>query len=286
MEIKSILTHPGGSHKDEFLACCVVLAKKAVAIERREPTDEDLADASICVLDVGHEHNPDKNNFDHHQFPADQIPTCSLSLILQHLELYKDARQFCDWLEPAEWFDCRGPNDTAKWLNVKREAIGQLNSPIDISLLRRFAKETLVTEDSPLWQMMKMIGEDLLSYITTLRERINFVKENSEFWPITINNETHYFIYLPRTEPLPEDASGGVSQFIEESGKENVIGIICPDRRGQGYGLSKFNDSPLLDFTKIEAFDDVHFAHKRGFIAKTSATEKSRLEALINAAIA
>ena len=43
----AILTHPGSAHKDEFLACCVLLAEAAspVPIHRREPTDADLADA-------------------------------------------------------------------------------------------------------------------------------------------------------------------------------------------------------------------------------------------------
>ncbi|RYF38429.1 MAG: hypothetical protein EOO38_24780 [Cytophagaceae bacterium] len=30
------LTHPGGSHKDEFLACCLLLADHLVPIVRRE----------------------------------------------------------------------------------------------------------------------------------------------------------------------------------------------------------------------------------------------------------
>ena len=41
----SIVTHPGGAHKDEFLACCVLLAEHAVPLFRREPSEADLADA-------------------------------------------------------------------------------------------------------------------------------------------------------------------------------------------------------------------------------------------------
>ena len=140
--ITSILTHPGGAHKDEFLACAVLLTQAPVAIQRREPTEADLADTSIAVLDVGGEHAPERSNFDHHQFPRDMVPTCALSLVLQHLGLYQDAREFCSWLEVAEWFDCRGPNDTAEWLGMDRETIGKLNSPLDITILRRFASQT------------------------------------------------------------------------------------------------------------------------------------------------
>ena len=118
MAFSRILTHPGGSHKDEFLACCLLLAENPVSIVRREPTADDLADLTTAVVDVGHEHAPERGNFDHHQFPKDHPPLCALSLVLQHLGIYEDARQFCDWLEPAEWFDTRGPNETAKWLGV------------------------------------------------------------------------------------------------------------------------------------------------------------------------
>ena len=56
----------------------------------------------------------------------------------EDLGLYQDALQFCDWLETAEWFDSRGPKKTGEWLGVPRRAISQLNSPIDMTLLRRF----------------------------------------------------------------------------------------------------------------------------------------------------
>ena len=42
--INSIVTHPGGAHKDEFLACAVLLSKDSLPIYRREPTEVDLAD--------------------------------------------------------------------------------------------------------------------------------------------------------------------------------------------------------------------------------------------------
>jgi len=85
MEIKTIITHRGGAHKDDFLACSLLVACHEVPIFRKDPTDEDLADPSIAVVDVGHLHEPEKNNFDHHQFPRDHPPTCALTLVLQHL---------------------------------------------------------------------------------------------------------------------------------------------------------------------------------------------------------
>jgi hypothetical protein len=283
MSYTRILTHPGGSHKDEFLACCLLVAGNAVPIVRREPTDEDLADPLTAVVDVGHEHAPERGNFDHHQFSKDHPPTCSLSLVLQHLGVYEDARTFCDWLEPAEWFDTRGPVETSRWLGIGRDTLAKLNSPIDVTLLRRFATATELHPGDPLWEVMRWIGTDLLDYLRNLRERIDFIARTGEFWEIKSPDGPFHVLYLPRTEPLPDEPSAGLGRFIEaHSGGRNVVGLVYPDRRGKGFGLSRHNDHPRLDFTRIQDCEDVHFAHARGFVAKTSATDPERLLDLVN----
>lgn len=285
----TILTHPGSAHKDEFLACCVLLASYPAPVVRREPTDANLADSTIVVVDVGDSHDPALNNFDHHQLPDDAAPTCALSLVLQNLGLYEDAKAFCDWLEPAEWFDCRGANTTAKWLGVKRDIISQLNSPIDITLLRRFAMGTEHKAGEPVWEIMRMVGEDLLSFLRNLRSRLTFVGEHAEVWTLDeLADETGVapkVLFMPRTDPLPEEPSSGLDRYVMENDLgENMIAIIAPDRRGTGYGLSKHRDNPRLDFTRITDEADVHFAHLRGFVAKTSATEPQRLRELLTIA--
>jgi len=278
----TLLTHPGSAHKDEFLACCVLLALHPVPIVRREPTASDLNDPQIAVVDVGHEHDPVRNNFDHHQLPKDHAPTCSLSLVLQHLGIYADARQFCDWLEPAEWFDCRGPISTAKFLGVDRNALPKLNSPIDITLLRRFALADRIEPTAPLWAIMRMIGEDLLDYVRTLRTRLDFIAQHAQVWELVLGGEPAQILFLPRTDPLPDEPSMGIERYIEAqnlSGK--IVGTVAPDRRSTGYGLSRFQDNPRLDFTRIAEAPGVHFAHARGFVAKTSLTDHAQIKTLL-----
>ncbi len=282
MTFSQILTHPGGSHKDEFLACCLLLAEHPVRIVRREPTAEDLADLATAVIDVGHEHEPERGNFDHHQFPKDHPPVCALSLVLQHLGVYKDAREFCDWLEPVEWFDTRGPLETARWLGVQRETLFKLNSPIDTTLLRRFGAAAQLEPGEPLWEVMRWIGVDLLAFVNGLRKRLDVIRDISEFWEIESSKGTFKVLYMPRVEPLLDDPSAGLARFLSSHryGRE-VAGLVYPDRRGGGYGLSRHNDHPSLDFTRIEDCEDVHFAHARGFVAKTSATDPARLRELL-----
>ncbi|QYM78745.1 MYG1 family protein [Horticoccus luteus] len=285
----TILTHPGSAHKDEFLACCVLLATAPAPILRREPTPGDLSDPAVAVVDVGHRHEPALNNFDHHQLPDDAAPTCALSLVLKNLGLYDDAKAFCDWLEPAEWFDCRGPNATAKWLGVERNVVNQLNSPIDGTVLRRFAAATELRAGEPLWEIMRWVGDDLLTYLRTLRARLSFIGQHAEVWTLDDVADTHgnapAVLFLPRTAPLPEEPSAGLDRYVQEQGlNERVVAIVAPDRRSEGYGLSRHRDHPRLDFTRIAREPDVHFAHARGFVAKTSATDPQRLRDLLRMA--
>jgi len=281
MPLTLILTHPGGAHKDELLACSLLAAVNRVPIVRREPSEADLADPTIAVVDVGGEHEPERSNFDHHQFPADHPPVCALSLVLQHLGVYEDARQFCGWLEPAEWFDTRGPNVTAKWLGVDRNTMNKLNSPIDITILRRFAKAKRLEPGEPLWEILSYIGQDLLEYLRELRTRLDFVAQNSEIWSV----DDHEILFLPRTDPIPDEPSAGIDRYLESIGKSSTVAaLIYPDRRGSGYGLSRHNDDLRYDFTRIEKEPDVHFAHARGFVAKTSASEIGRIRELLSLA--
>jgi hypothetical protein len=273
-----ILTHPGGAHKDELLACALLVAVHRVPVVRREPTPDDLADPATAVVDVGGEHAPERHNFDHHQLPADHPPVCALSLVLQHLGVYEDAREFCDWLEPAEWFDTRGPNVTAKWLGVDRDTMNKLNSPIDVTVLRRFAKAKRLEPGEPLWEILGYIGQDLLDYLRELRSRLDFISQHAQIW----NVGDHEVLFLPRTDPVPDDPSASIGRYLESIGKGSAVAaLIYPDRRGSGYGLSRHNDDPRYDFTRIEKEPDVHFAHARGFVAKTSTSDIPRVKELL-----
>jgi hypothetical protein len=282
--IQQILTHPGSAHKDEFFACCLLIAVHKVPIVRREPSADDLNDPATIVVDVGGEHDPARMNFDHHQFPADAPPICALSLVMMHLGIYEDARLFCEWLEPAEWFDTKGPVKTAEWLGVPREALSKLQSTIDVTILRRFAASSRLEPGQLIWELMQLIGSDLLYYLRTMRERIEVLRENLQFWEMEKQGERFHAVFLPRSESTIDDPSGAMSRYLRSIGKDQeVVAMIYPDRRGKGYGLSRNNDHPRLNFTVIEHHDDVHFAHPRGFVAKTTATDIERLRELLHA---
>jgi hypothetical protein len=155
-----------------------------------------------------------------------------------------------------------------------------------VTLLRRFAQAERLDPGELLYEMMRWVGEDLLEYLKTLRERLTYIGEHGELWALEVDGaETFEVLFMPRTDPLPTEPSMGLGRYLDSIGEsENVAGLVYPDRRGSGYGLSRHNDHPRLEFTRIDEEDDVHFAHARGFVAKTSATEKERLKELLRAA--
>jgi hypothetical protein len=63
-----------------------------------------------------------------------------------------------------------------------------------------------------------------------------------------------------------------------------MVALVYPDRRGEGYGLSRYRDHQGVNFSRINSEADVHFAHARGFVAKSSATEIDRLRELLKLA--
>ena len=280
--IDKIITHPGGAHKDEFLACAILLAEHDVPVLRQDPTEEDLLNPATAVIDIGHRHQPDLYNFDHHQFARDAKPTCSLSLVLDHFEIYEDALSFCPWLEVAEWFDCRGPKDTSEWLGVDRETVGKLNSPLDITLLQAFAKSAQHLPGEPIWELMKMIGEELLQYIRNLRTRIEEVARVAEVWELHHSEDSFKVMFVPRNQNQIEEVSGAMGWHIKELGlEEDVVAMVYPDSRGEGYGMKRFNDCSEMDFSKIANDPRVRFAHARGFIAKLEPVEVDELKQLL-----
>ena len=283
--IHTLLTHPGGAHKDDVLAICLLAAKTGAPVVRRMPSPEDLADPGVAIVDVGGEHAPERNNFDHHHLPREHAPTCALSLVLAHLGLYEDGLRFLPWLETAEWFDARGPNRTAEHLGVPRRVMDQLSSPVDGTLMRHFSRCATLSPDEPLYAFMRLVGQDLLDELAAIRVRLDHVRTHGVRWSIPVGDEVIEALFLPRRDPLPDEASGAVQAYIELNGLADTIAVIVyPDRRGSGYGLQRYEDHPRLDFALVEGEVDVHFAHTTGFLCKTTATTPERLQALVTLA--
>jgi len=88
-------------------------------------------------------------------------------------------------------------------------------------------------------------------------------------------------LFLPR-DAEPDEPSSMLGSYIRFHGLDKAIAaIVYPDRRGGGFGIARYEDHPGLDFSRVEREPDVHFAHKSGFMCKTTATAPERLRELV-----
>ena len=173
-----IIAHPGSAHKDDFLSVSVLLATlDSAEVFRREPTQEDLDDPNTYVVDVGLELSPDRHNFDHHQ---DRSLPCAFHLVMQHLGHHEAAMLMFDWYPYMSMMDVRGPYRTAEHLGVDSSVLFASSSPIDGYILSTFAELTALNIQSPLYDLMKALGKNMLALIVRKTERLERLKNEAK----------------------------------------------------------------------------------------------------------
>jgi hypothetical protein len=246
---KLIITHPGSAHFDDFFAISLVLAvhhDTRFTIERRYPAEAELADPGIWVIDVGHRHEPDLKNFDHHQ--STETPA-SFVLVADHLGLTADLR-VTPWWEFKDEFDRFGPFKIAEGLGLKD--LLRFVNPIENWFIKRFGENP--GEISP-W--MRSFGQDVIAGARHLASQF-------EFWANTerriVKNRT-VLIGLTNDSTGVQRCSATLDPPADIS--------ISYDGRGEGWRLSRLNDATGVDFSTLEGEAEIKFAHKTGFIAKT-----------------
>ncbi len=257
MELKRIVTHKGQAHRDDFLAVGLALALFGDApVFRRDPTEEELEDAEVLILDVGGRHEPEKGNFDHHQLPKDAKAECALSLFSRAAGVEEDLR-FQDWYDFTKVLDAKGPFFLAKtrgWGEFPFEVM----SPVEDALLEVF-------------QGFEEVPAEFRALLATVGEKV-------------LNKAKAFAEGVRRVASLPKVEVNGVEVLINEStstvglqkGRDllvaeghNVGACVSHDERDNGWALYRFNDHEAVDFTRIKNDERVLFAHERGFIAKT-----------------
>ncbi len=244
-----IITHPGTAHFDEFFAISLVLAVNndvIYTIERRHPTEEELVNPDIWVIDVGMKREPDLKNFDHHQ--STDIPA-SFMLVADHLGLAATLR-ITPWWEFKDKFDRFGPFKIADELGIK-DLLHFIN-PIEDWFLELF-------EQNPgeIYPLMRSFGQHVIKGARTLSSQIEFWR-NSE--KCIVKNKT---VLIGLTND-----STGVQRYSSRMDPPAEISVSY-DGRGEGWRLARLNKAMGVDFSKLEGDEKIKFAHKTGFIAKT-----------------
>ncbi len=138
MKAQLIITHPGSAHFDDVTAVSLILtvnADRLFRIERREPTQAELDNPDVWVVDIGGRHEPDKRNFDHHQ---DKDCPAAFVLVAEYLGLL-EAMSVLPWWQFKDSVDRIGPGKSSLKYQAGDELVNR--NPVETWLTTVFASE-------------------------------------------------------------------------------------------------------------------------------------------------
>ena len=284
-----IITHPGRAHRDEFYACCFISGQfPGIPIERRIPTPEELEDPKVIVIDTGGHYEPEKSNFDHHQFEPAAAESndhkCALSLWLDHQGLLQKAKEYFRWLEICELADCHGPHAMALRLNTDWDTLAPfVASPLEELVLQEFSRRSRIHPNAFqdwLSQVMTTFGGTLLRVLESSDE------VDEELSNIAVFTEVKGIKILGFTNPYIQQRHATRTENWAKRKHPDIGIIIFPDNRDPNKTcLYRVGAQPRVDFLKIQENPLTSFAHKTGFIAKVDTLDRGEIRLLIEAAI-
>ena len=312
--MKKIITHGGNAHLDDLMACAIALvdrtwgslesgrtttmeaaladACEGVIIERRDPTEDELANTHILVLDVGGRYEPEKGNFDHHQLPAGTKES-AMSLFAASIGLpnggFNGAERYvpgsaeypgdslASFLEDAfPWFrtrvalDACGPFATAKENDVEWSVVKKFLGPCEGVILRMFEN----AEPEARVDVVRPLAEMILRRHRSWGRTVGMVKYDRPWWA------DGDFTITDFTNADPEDVEACSDMFTS-----CVNGVaVFHDNRGEGLTLLRLRDDPRIDFTKVKDDPEVAFCHGGGFVVKTRTKNLEKAWRLIEGA--
>jgi hypothetical protein len=257
---KYVIVHAGQAHRDEVIALGIAMSLHGpLTVYRRDPTEVELEDPSVLILDVGGRHEPEKSNFDHHQRARGEKPECAYSLYAQHVGL-ADTLALRKWYEVGILLDVTGPFATAKALGLEKFPFELTAGPIEGQFMCAFEAAEVISPSDLLGQFLLMMGTGM---VQSAREYAQKIAELEEMCS-TCQVKGQQVLVFPTA-----DIEG--SQDVRDRKYPEAAVSLSWDDRGQGWSLYRYNDHPAIDFSVLEGDPAVLFAHKGGFIAKTSA---------------
>jgi hypothetical protein len=276
----TIVTHPGRAHRDDFLAVCWLLGDVTDSPEvyRREPTQEDLNDSTVYVLDIGGQYDPRFRNFDHHQLPADSPPTCALQLLLEYELGAEAAHHTFPWLFSTGLFDSKGPRAVAEHFGIPIKSLGELASPLEAMILEMFADVAYLHPNDVLHKTMTQIGLAMWDRAETFGAAVKSVHTTImkvEGLHVLVADAQTVFD-LKNSNYLPE-----IMEIKRKQAVSDGFAPVCSispniDSRGPGWTIYRYDDNPMIDLTRVREHDLVTFVHSNGFLAKVDPTADIR----------
>lgn len=248
MNTQLIITHPGGAHFDELTAISLILAVNydtEFRVERRAPTEGELENPEVWVIDIGNRHEPEKKNFDHHQ--SLEVPSAFI-LVADYLGL-RESLSLLPWWDFKDAVDRVGPVLASAKHGAGDDLVNR--NPMENWMVARFAFKT--EETLPL---LRAFGRFTIGDAARLKKQIEFWKTCRQ---LDINGVS---AMIGETVD-----SGGLEEYRRLVKNPPDI-VISLDRRSPGWRLFRFDGAPV-DFYRISNLPEIEYAHKNGFMAKT-----------------
>ena len=256
--IERVVTHPGQAHRDEVFAVGLLFSflRKTLPIERRNPTAEELLDPTVAVVDIGGQHDPAINNFDHHQFPRGVV-SCALWLVAQAVGLHELLSEYTQWYQFTGHLDSLGPTGAAKYLKSEKFPFEAM-SPMEEDWLENFEKVPNAMASLPMHFMARQV------------EKAQKLKADFEehLEKCTLVSLLGHQVLVGDFIPNPA-AMSRVRRHHHKLGGPTIVASITRDDRGDGWCLYRYDDAKSVDFGKLAGNPKVTFTHAGGFIAKT-----------------
>lgn len=253
--VRRIVVHGGLAHTDDIMACAIAFAYGVphdAAIERRNPTPEELADPATLVLDVGGVHDPERLCFDHHQRGRDDAPKCAYRLLAEWLGADAELSELYPWYAAWNLVDVLGTFGTARRLGTTGEVLeGFVGHPLADLVIRQFASD-------PVFRAQTVI------------KLSNGIDKTRRCWKLI--NERAVLVEIAGL-PVADFRACTTDEVSRCSDAwmraHRPACSLSRDNRGTGLTVLRYNDDPRLDFARCAGRPYSLFAHPGGFILKT-----------------
>lgn len=236
MTITKIITHAGQFHADEILSIALlrVLGFDAPVERTFTPTEQDLADPQVFVLDVGKRYEPHLGNFDHHQ---DGSLNATNILVLYHFE-----------------------EDIPGGLRVAAELAKRLFrrvSNIDCGRVAPDSNE--LPEFNTLIRAFNSLPNGFNRAVYVATEILDAMLETSRK---AVSDEDRWYALEKQGGVAIQHDTNAILCWKEKAKKEGIYMLVCPNVRG-GYSVISRDAAELV----IPEDSRQTFRHASGFMA-------------------
>lgn len=259
-QMKYAITHPGHAHPDDMMAWSrIQFTYPELKLYRRNPVQMELDDPNVIVFDIGGRHEPELNNFDHHN-NGEEI--CSLGLVLKAF----DEEDFYNWAIEQKWF--RYINDRDLHINSVPESSFVLNYLL--SLFCGGETEIFKTFMSAWWdtQFYHFKHDEPIDDIIAKMQGTGDIRahmEQSYIYNIIGADHKHISKIRGKLEDswrkLENNGGGASTPHIS----------ISPDDRGPGWMIHRrMKGTKYFNLHLLATEPQIVWASDKGFLAKTS----------------